>query len=114
IGLGTYLGEMDRATDALYVEAIRAAVESGCNVLDTAINYRCQLSERAAGEALRQLTAAGFRREEIVVCTKAGFIPLAAAVTTDINAYFRQSLMAPGIARPEEVVAGCHLMTPRY
>ncbi len=47
IGLGTYLGEADGQVDALYTAAIARALESGCNVLDTAINYRHQRSERA-------------------------------------------------------------------
>jgi hypothetical protein len=44
IGIGTYLGNHDAETDKLYHDAIVRAVESGCNVIDTAINYR---SERA-------------------------------------------------------------------
>ena len=42
IGLGTYLGEADAETDTRYAAAIKRAVECGCNVLDTAINYRHQ------------------------------------------------------------------------
>src|ERR1700686_2538292 len=54
IGLGTYLGEPDDAADKDYTEAIATAVISGINVLDTAINYRHQRSERNIGAALRQ------------------------------------------------------------
>src|SRR5205809_7014842 len=64
IGFGTYLGGADAETDALYVESIRAAARLGCNVLDTAINYRYQLSERAIGRALAALAADGICREE--------------------------------------------------
>ena len=31
IGIGTYLGEADAATDGAYTDAVVAAVESGCN-----------------------------------------------------------------------------------
>jgi aryl-alcohol dehydrogenase-like predicted oxidoreductase len=55
IGLGTYLGEPDEATDAAYRDAVKQAVSLGCNVIDTAINYRFQRSERAIGQALREL-----------------------------------------------------------
>jgi len=55
IGLGTYLGDPDDATDRAYVEAVKRAVRLGCNVIDTAINYRFQRSERAIGQALREL-----------------------------------------------------------
>src|SRR5262245_6842436 len=75
IGIGTYLGEPDASDDAGYRDAVIAAVKSGCNVIDTAINYRFQRSERSVGEALRSLFADGFSRDEIVVATKGGFIP---------------------------------------
>jgi aryl-alcohol dehydrogenase-like predicted oxidoreductase len=44
IGLGTYLGDADAATDAAYTESIASALRSGINVLDTAISYRHQRS----------------------------------------------------------------------
>ena len=69
LGIGTYLGAMDEATDRSYTDALIAAAEGGINVFDTAINYRHQRSERCIGAALKQL-----KREEIVVCTKAGFL----------------------------------------
>src|ERR1700675_1278737 len=76
IGIGTYLGEPDDATDAAYGEALVAAVALGTNVIDTAINYRAQRSERVVGMALAALIAEGeLRRDEIVVCTKGGYIP---------------------------------------
>src|SRR5688572_10003850 len=59
VALGTYLGESDDETDTLYVEAIGGALSSGVNVIDSAINYRCQRSERNAGTALRDCIAAG-------------------------------------------------------
>jgi aryl-alcohol dehydrogenase-like predicted oxidoreductase len=69
LGLGTYLGSPDEETDRGYVSAARAAMQSGINFFDTAINYRNQRSERALGEALRDVP-----RDEIVICTKAGFL----------------------------------------
>src|SRR5579884_4016461 len=74
IGIGTYLGEPDDATDRGYSGAIVAAVNGGINVVDTAINYRFQRSERSVRDALKQLLAQGFSRDEIVLCTKAGFL----------------------------------------
>src|SRR5207237_10501057 len=52
IGLGTYLGVEDDRIDRGYGQAIVDAVNSGCNLLDTAINYRGQRSERVIGQAL--------------------------------------------------------------
>ena len=59
IGLGTYLGEHDAQTDARYREAIVRAIELGCNLIDTAINYRYQQSERTIGRALATLLEGG-------------------------------------------------------
>src|SRR5262245_61270354 len=47
IGLGTYLGNPDESSDRAYEESIYTAFESGCNAIDTAINYRFQRSERS-------------------------------------------------------------------
>src|ERR1041384_2477636 len=71
IGLGTYLGNQNDTDDKLYIEGGQAALLSGCNLMDSAINYRCMRSERNIGEALRGLIAQGkIAREEVVLCTK--------------------------------------------
>src|SRR5499426_4924628 len=75
IGIGTYLGDHDDTTDQLYRGAVVHAVELGCNVIDSAINYRLQRSERSIGAALTELASKSFNRDEIVVATKGGFIP---------------------------------------
>ena len=113
--MGTYLGETDEATDRAYTEAILAAVAAGINVLDTAINYRHQLSERCVGAALRQLVESGqARRDELVVCTKAGYLSLDAAVKAEPREYFLQEYVKPGVVKMEEVAGGMHCMAPRY
>jgi aryl-alcohol dehydrogenase-like predicted oxidoreductase len=114
IGIGTYLGEPDEATDQGYTEAVVAAVEGGINVVDSAINYRLQRSERSVGAALRKLAAKGFPRDEIVICTKAGFLTPDGEMPDDANEYFAREYIEPGIFRPEDIAAGCHCMTPRY
>src|SRR5262245_43506828 len=66
IGIGTYLGAEDEATDRAYTAAVTRAVGSGINVVDSAVNYRCQRSERSIGTALRALLTGGrVRRDEI-------------------------------------------------
>jgi aryl-alcohol dehydrogenase-like predicted oxidoreductase len=114
IGIGTYLGEPDEATDKGYASAVVAAVEGGINVVDSAINYRLQRSERSVGAALKQLAAKGFARDGIVVCTKAGFLTPDGEMPDDPNEYFSREFIEPGIFRPEDIAAGCHCMTPRY
>jgi aryl-alcohol dehydrogenase-like predicted oxidoreductase len=114
IGIGTYLGEPDEAADKGYAGAVIAALEGGINVVDSAINYRLQRSERAVGTALKELAAKGFVRDEIVLCTKAGFLTPDGEMPDDANEYFSREYIERGIFRPEEIAAGCHCMTPRY
>ena len=114
IGIGTYLGNHDTETDKLYHDAVVRAVESGCNVIDTAINYRCQRSERSIGTALKELASRGFNRDEIVIATKGGFIPYDGVPPTEMRSYFETNFVTPGVAQLADVVAGCHCMTPGY
>jgi aryl-alcohol dehydrogenase-like predicted oxidoreductase len=115
IGLGTYLGREDDTTDALYRRAVARAVERGVNVLDTAINYRHQRSERAIGAALADLVGRGVvERDEILVATKGGYIPFDRGFPADPRQYFTDTYLKTGVVRPGDVVAGAHCMTPRY
>lgn len=114
IGIGTYLGEPDEATDRGYTSAVVAAVEGGINVVDSAINYRFQRSERSIGAALRELAAKGYSRDEIILCTKAGFLTPDGEMPSDANEYFSREFLESGVFRPEEIAAGCHCMAPRY
>ena len=65
IGLGSYLGGVDEWTDAAYRGAVKYAVGFGCNVFDTAANYRCQRSERNFGDAFADLFAQGDRKAHV-------------------------------------------------
>jgi aryl-alcohol dehydrogenase-like predicted oxidoreductase len=114
IGIGTYLGEPDEATDGAYTDAVITAIEGGINVVDSAINYRFQRSERAVGAALRELFHKGFGRDEIMVCTKAGFLTPDGEMPADPNAYFSQEFLERGVFRVEDIAAGCHCMAPGY
>jgi aryl-alcohol dehydrogenase-like predicted oxidoreductase len=115
VGLGTYLGGHDAKTDGLYLAAVKQAVASGCNVFDSAINYRCQRSERVIGQALAELIRDGeCRRDEILISTKGGFIPYDGAPPKDSYAYLQQTFLEPGIVQAADIVADCHCMTPAY
>lgn len=114
IGIGTYLGEPDRATDEGYEAAAIAAVENGANVTDSAINYRFQRSERSIGRALKKLLAKGYSREEVVLCTKAGFLTPDGEMPADVNDYFAREYVDRGLFGPEDVAAGCHCMAPSF
>ena len=118
LGLGTYLGECDDAEDGRYTSTVIAALSRGVNLLDTAINYRCQRSERAIGEAVRVLISRGdIERSEIVVCTKGGYIPLERTppgTKEGYRGFLDSEYYGPGVMQPEDVVSGGHCITPRY
>lgn len=114
IGIGTYLGEADDETDARYAEAVVRAVELGANVIDTAANYRFQRSERAIGTALHDLSGRGFARDELVVCTKGGYLPFDGSPPRDVRGYIEETFVKPGIASFADIAGRSHCMTPRY
>lgn len=114
IGIGTYLGDPDARTDQAYTDAIIAAVESGANVIDSAINYRFQRSERSVRAALEELARRGFTREELLICTKGGFLTPDGDMPADASEYFNREYVATDILREGDVAAGCHSMAPRF
>lgn len=115
IGAGTYLGEPDDATDREYTGAIATALRSGINVLDTAINYRHQRSERNVGAALRQVIDSGeVRRSEVIVCTKAGYLSFDGNLPADPRAYFLREYIESGVIDNTQLAGGMHCMTPAY
>eukprot|EP00850_Spirogloea_muscicola_P021500 SM000251S08831 [mRNA] locus=s251:9035:11435:- [translate_table: standard] len=115
IGMGTYLGPETDIADSEYEEAVEAVASLGLNVLDTAANYRFQRSERAIGRALKKLFAQGqVSRAELVVCTKAGFITYDGGRPANSRKWIEETLVRPGVIAMEDVVAGCHCMTPQY
>ena len=114
IGLGTYLGNYDDATDQEYHHAVVKAVEAGCNVIDSAINYRLQRSERSIGTALKELSGRGFNRDEIVIATKGGFIPYDGTPPKDPRQYIENTFIKTGLANSTDIVSGCHCMAPKY
>lgn len=114
IGIGTYLGQPDEQTDRRYTEAVVRAVELGANVIDTAANYRFQRSERSIGAALSELKTRGFARDELVICTKGGYLPFDGAPPRDVRAYVEDNFINTGIASWGDIAGGSHCMTPRY
>jgi aryl-alcohol dehydrogenase-like predicted oxidoreductase len=113
IGIGTYLGNPDAETDQGYTDAVVAAVTGGINVVDSAINYRIQRSERSIGAALKNLVQLGYQRDELILCTKGGFLTPDGEMPADPSPYFFREYIETGILRVDELVGG-HCMTPRY
>lgn len=115
LGIGTYLGDPDDETDAAYVDALRTAFRLGTNLVDTAINYRAQRSERAVGRALAAAIAAGeVARDEVVVCSKAGYLPFDGGYPTDPSRWFYEAYVKSGLLAPSDIVAGGHSIAPAW
>ena len=110
LGLGTYLGDPGPAGDAGILAASHAFLESGGNVFDTAANYRGGRSESALGRALDRRD-----RDTFFISTKAGYLPMSDGSTAeDPRTWFKRVLEGPGVLSAEDVVDGCHALTPRY
>lgn len=118
IGLGTYLGDETEDDDRAYEEAVTTALRLGGNVLDAAINYRCQRSERTIGRILATLVADGsIARDEVFVSTKGGYLPFDGTPPANPHAagrYLRETYVDSGIAARDEIVDGVHCLSPRY
>ena len=111
VGVGTYLGDPTDEVDDRYREALVTALASGCNLVDTAINYRCQRSERVVGEAIAE---ADVDREAVVVATKGGFIPFDGSPPAEPGRFVREAYLDPGLVTREDLAKGRHALAPAF
>ncbi|MFC7200631.1 aldo/keto reductase [Halospeciosus flavus] len=111
VGIGTYLGPATDAQDERYREALVTAFETGCNVVDTAINYRHQRSERAVGAALHD---ADVSRDEVFVATKGGFLPFDGERPDDPGSFVQREYVASGLVDADDLAHGSHCIAPAF
>ncbi len=72
VGFGGY--RVDDETPA-FAEALKTALLSGCNLIDTSTNYTDGGSERLVGECLAELIQVGvLDREQVIVVSKVGYV----------------------------------------
>lgn len=114
IGLGTYLGDEDAATDAGYEEAIAVALSLGVNHLDAAVNYRGMASERALGRALAKAAKAGTGRQAVLVATKGGYVPHDVHSPSKGGRALVDSLLREKKITRDDLVKGSHCLSPGY
>jgi aryl-alcohol dehydrogenase-like predicted oxidoreductase len=115
IGAGTYLGDLSDEVDERYRASLTEAVRRGANVIDTAINYRAQRSELAVGRAIGDLIASGeFRRDELVVISKGGFIAYRLARPDDPVEYIYEQFIQTGVMQYDDLAGGIHCIAPGY
>jgi aryl-alcohol dehydrogenase-like predicted oxidoreductase len=111
VGLGTYLGDATDAVDDAYYETVRAALDAGCNVVDTAVNYRHQRSERVVGRALRE---SGVDRDAVFLATKGGFVPFDGAQPENPGQYVQREFVDAGLVDPADLARGSHSVAPGF
>ncbi|MCE2508120.1 MAG: aldo/keto reductase [Nitrosopumilaceae archaeon] len=112
VGMGTYLGDSDDATDATVESAVAESVRRGVNVLDTAINYRSQKAERALGRAVSKMVQEGAAaREGLFVSTKGGYVTDDGDAPSDFWGYVREQYVQRGVIGPGDISAGYHCMS---
>ena len=115
VGMGTYLGEPNSETDEMIIKAVKKSILSGVNVIDTAINYRAQKSERNIGKALSELIDENLiKREQIFICTKNGYVTNDGDIQEDFMEYVMRELGKPGIVKEGDISSGYHCMTVPY
>ena len=114
LGIGSALGAPTDEEDVEYDRALRRAIGLGVNHVDTAINYRCQRSERVIGRALREV---GSNAHPVFVTTKGGYLPLEAPppeTRDDYRAYIQREYLDTEIIQTGELVAGGHCIAPGF
>lgn len=116
VGIGSFMPEPYKEDNYTYSlkEVIKEAVRNGTNMIDTAANYRYQMSEREIGEALKELLDEGYKREELIIGSKAGFLQLDFPFPKDPYVWIDETIVKSGLATKEEIITDQHCLTPAY
>ncbi len=115
VGIGTYLGDPDARTDELVINAVKQSIQSGINVIDTAINYRSQKAERSVGKAVSELVQEGkITRDQLFISSKNGYVTNDADVQLGFWEYVKEEYSQKGVINEGDVTSGYHCMTIPY
>jgi aryl-alcohol dehydrogenase-like predicted oxidoreductase len=83
-------------------------LQTGVNVIDTASNYGHQDAERLVGQVLRLLHDRGdVRRDEVMVCSKAGYLAGPAEAT-------RRRMVDERMCAASDIVGDSHCLAPAF
>jgi len=109
VGIGTYMGERDDETNRIVADAVFTSVKGGINVIDSASNYRSERAEKSVGRALSRLIEDKHcNRDELVICTKGGYLPFGAP------GFLSDVAGKVGEVAEHDMVANGHCMHPDY
>jgi len=115
LGLGTFNKEPYKEENYVfhYIEAVKQAIRSGINLIDTASNYRYGQSEKEIGEAIIEL-GDKVKREELIICSKGGFIQLDYPFPQNPYTWINEKIIETGLASEDDIELDQHCMTPDY
>ena len=117
LGFGTFKKEPYKEENYLfdYKDALTTAIQNGVNLIDTAINYRYQQSEREVGDVLSELFEKGeVKREELIVCSKGGFIPLDFPFPENPYHWIDAHILQKNLADANDIELDQHCMRPAF
>lgn len=117
LGLGTFNAEPYKEENYVfhYIEAVKEAIKSGINLIDSASNYRYGQSEKEIGEALDELFSEGVcKREELIICSKGGFIQLDYPFPKNPYIWIEENVIEKNLATKEDIELDQHCMTADF
>ncbi|RXJ87866.1 aldo/keto reductase [Arcobacter sp. CECT 8985] len=117
LGLGTFNKEPYKEENYVfhYIEGVKEAIKNGINLIDTASNYRYGQSEKEIAIALKELFNENkVTREELIICSKAGFIQLDYPFPKNPYMWIEENIINTNLARKEDIELDQHCMTPDF
>ncbi|MCH9739598.1 MAG: aldo/keto reductase [Epsilonproteobacteria bacterium] len=117
LGIGTFNKEPYKEENYVfeYMAGVKEAVLNGINLIDTASNYRYGQSETEIGIALKELLEEGkVKREELILCSKGGFIPLSYPFPENPYIWIEENIIEAGLATREDIELDQHCMRPDF
>ncbi|AXX93197.1 aldo/keto reductase [Malaciobacter molluscorum LMG 25693] len=117
LGLGTFNKEPYKEENYVfhYIEGVKEAIRNGINLIDTASNYRYGQSEKEIAIAIKELINDGeISREELIVCSKAGFIQLDYPFPKNPYTWIEDNIISKKLATREDIELDQHCMTPAF
>lgn len=113
LGMGTFPGPADPATDEAYANIIERGLLNGINVIDTAAHYRYCRSPSAVGEGLRRAFAKGVKREQVFLISKGGFLGFRDGPPENFERWFETEIVAKKLGTRADL-SKAHLMSPQH
>ena len=113
LGVGSFPGAADDATDEAVARIIERALLAGLNVLDGAVHYRYGRALVALRAGLERAFAAGVAREQVFVAVKGGFLLFPEGQPEDLERWFDANIAARGLGTRADL-AGAHLLSAPY